>query len=325
MKRSRPYFATGTPALLCEVPLRRRDEGSPPVASLHKKAPTALVFFVGLSLGFHLALSLVAEVAPPTTPSAPDLITRAPSPATIQASPPQMAVVDLIQEDGEAEPPPPEPLFFSHQNHAAKQEVVVPVKRSTPRGTSPKASSSPAKRRDLADAAQPSTSPRLPAAAPRFREPQTPTAPQDARGALFQGSYDSLLQASLPPVPSLQAQGGGAFIESERAQLGGAISLSTKEFRYMSYFSKLREAILSTWDYPPRAQRSRLSGRVRVRFSIGAAGELTEVVVLTSSGFPILDRHVVQALRKAAPFAPLPAHFPSSPLSVSGVFVYVIE
>lgn len=48
-------------------------------------------------------------------------------------------------------------------------------------------------------------------------------------------------------------------------------------------------------------------GLVVARLTIAADGRLLDIALARSSGFPDLDRAVVETIRKAAPFAPLPA------------------
>jgi protein TonB len=64
----------------------------------------------------------------------------------------------------------------------------------------------------------------------------------------------------------------------------------------------IREQIGRAVLYPASARRSRLQGRVVVRFTIGRDGRVREVRVVASSGYDVLDRSAVAAILAAAPF-----------------------
>lgn len=64
----------------------------------------------------------------------------------------------------------------------------------------------------------------------------------------------------------------------------------------------IREQIGRAVLYPASARRSRLQGRVLVRFTIGSDGTVKDVCVVASSGYDVLDRSAVSAILAAAPF-----------------------
>lgn len=57
----------------------------------------------------------------------------------------------------------------------------------------------------------------------------------------------------------------------------------------------------------PEAYRTRLlRGRVRVKFTIHSDGHITDVSIVQSSGYPLMDQAALEAVEKAAPFPPFP-------------------
>ena len=64
---------------------------------------------------------------------------------------------------------------------------------------------------------------------------------------------------------------------------------------------------LSQARFYPAAREERERGLVVARLTIGRDGRLVDVVLARPSGSPNLDRGVVDTIRKASPFAPLPA------------------
>jgi protein TonB len=64
---------------------------------------------------------------------------------------------------------------------------------------------------------------------------------------------------------------------------------------------------LSQARFYPTTREERERGLVVARLTIGRDGRLIDVVLARPSGSPALDRGVMEAIRKASPFAPLPA------------------
>jgi protein TonB len=64
---------------------------------------------------------------------------------------------------------------------------------------------------------------------------------------------------------------------------------------------------LSQARFTPTTREQRERGLVVVRLTIGRDGRLVDVALARPSGSPALDRGVMETVRKASPFAPLPA------------------
>lgn len=105
---------------------------------------------------------------------------------------------------------------------------------------------------------------------------------------------------------------------------GDAVSLNTTEFKYISYFSKLKDRIKMVWKYPEAAKIAGIQGRLTLQFVINGDGSLRYVKVLNSSGIPILDDEAVKAVRKAAPFYAIPSDLGEN-LNVVANFEYILS
>lgn len=68
---------------------------------------------------------------------------------------------------------------------------------------------------------------------------------------------------------------------------------------------------LSQARFYPATHEEKERGLVVVRLTIGRDGRLVAVALARPSGSPALDRGVMDAIRKASPFAPLPAELPA--------------
>ena len=76
-----------------------------------------------------------------------------------------------------------------------------------------------------------------------------------------------------------------------------------EEYRHAN-FKAIRDAILARLDYPTLARRRGWSGKVDGACLIAPDGNVSDVRVETSSGFPVLDDQALEAVRRAAPFTP---------------------
>ena len=134
-------------------------------------------------------------------------------------------------------------------------------------------------------------------------------------------TYAQFLQES---QRSLTAGSHQDFIPDDLAR-GEAIDISTNEYRYIGYFSSLRKAIELAWNYPSQAVRRGQEGVVRLRFAIAADGTASRIKVMQSSGHRVLDVAIVDAIRLASPFSPLPKGIKSKQLTITGSFHYILR
>lgn len=108
----------------------------------------------------------------------------------------------------------------------------------------------------------------------------------------------------------------------DKMELGDSIDINTTNYRYVGYFALMRKAIDLVWAYPYEAVRKGLTGTVDVTFTINNDGKLKDIKVLDSSGYKILDDALVNAIRQASPFSPLPDDYKKDKLVVKGAFTY---
>jgi TonB family protein len=88
--------------------------------------------------------------------------------------------------------------------------------------------------------------------------------------------------------------------------------------------SELKERIELMWKYPSKMARRGVEGDTRVKFTIKKNGRLIDVQVIETSGYEDLDEAVIQALKDAEPYAPLPNDWEKDGLTITGNFVYSI-
>jgi protein TonB len=102
------------------------------------------------------------------------------------------------------------------------------------------------------------------------------------------------------------------------------VDLNSREPRFLSYLARVKRRIERTWTYPPDALALGLGGDLLLVFTLNPAGTLTDVALLHSSGFPILDEEALRAVKAAAPFDPFPAELGGEPWNISAEFHYML-
>lgn len=99
-------------------------------------------------------------------------------------------------------------------------------------------------------------------------------------------------------------QGPGS--RSRAAGRGGGLQRSAADPGLTAYFRNLEQAV--DWDgaFPLWAIRKGRSGVAIVSFTLDRQGRVSQMVLTRRSGVPEFDKNVILAIRKAAPFGPLP-------------------
>jgi protein TonB len=108
----------------------------------------------------------------------------------------------------------------------------------------------------------------------------------------------------------------------ERTKDPNAITLDTEDLQYTSYLRGLKQRIEQGWEYPKAARRDGIQGHLLMKFTILKSGKVTDVEVLKSSGYPMLDEAAKKALFDASPFNPLPDSWKKQAFTITGNFVY---
>lgn len=105
----------------------------------------------------------------------------------------------------------------------------------------------------------------------------------------------------------------------------GNITLNTTEWDYAPYLLDLKRRIRQKW-IPPIAFYSlgAIHGYTWVQFRIYPDGRMEQLAILETEGHESLHRSSVNAITGAAPFRPLPEHFPEDYLEIAFGFYYLL-
>ena len=101
------------------------------------------------------------------------------------------------------------------------------------------------------------------------------------------------------------------------------VSLNTSEFKYYAYFSHIKRAVEMAWNYPLEAQKNGWGGRLNLIFTIESSGRVSDVMLLSSSGYTILDDAAIRAIKFASPFNPIPESIGVKRLNINASFEYI--
>ena len=115
--------------------------------------------------------------------------------------------------------------------------------------------------------------------------------------------------AAGPPGPAPGA--GGTAPTSFRG-----VQLDQKDFDYPIYLQGMVDAIGLNWLKPVQDVRT----NPVVHFVIERDGTISDARLVTSSGFPFVDRAALRAVLASSPLPPLPAGYPGPHLGIQVVF-----
>jgi len=148
-------------------------------------------------------------------------------------------------------------------------------------------------------------------------EPRETLAPAEAPGTQGggeggqrrPGQWDPRL--ALSPQTLARLAGGGSPDRLDGVAEGDGTFLNTREWKYATYFNRIKQAVSSTWN-PQRAldqrdpDRSVFGNRDRytlLSVTLDDTGQLKDVVVKKTSGVEFLDKSTIEAFKRAQPFA----------------------
>ncbi|MBI5885669.1 MAG: TonB family protein [Deltaproteobacteria bacterium] len=112
--------------------------------------------------------------------------------------------------------------------------------------------------------------------------------------------------------------------EAPKGETGKVLNLNTSELRYQRYLINMKNRIEYLWEYPLVASRNGWQGKLNIEFTIRRDGTVSDVKLVKSSNYPVLDDGAITVLRLAAPFAPFPDDFAVDEITIKGEFVYII-
>ncbi|MGE7963265.1 TonB family protein [Pseudomonas sp. NPDC089918] len=162
----------------------------------------------------------------------------------------------------------------------------------------------------------PTATPQVPEAAPKAAVTTVAPKPKKTATKREEIKTETKPKVVAPTFDSAQLSSDIASLEAELAseqqlyakrprihRLSAASTMRDKGAWYKDEWRKKVERI-GNLNYPDEARRKQIYGNLRLMVSINRDGSLYEVLVLESSGQPLLDQAAQRIVRLAAPFAP---------------------
>ncbi len=131
-----------------------------------------------------------------------------------------------------------------------------------------------------------------------------------------------VVQRLLPSIDQLLPSSTWQAIREKKPWKEEAISLGTKDPKYVSYFVRIKQEIELIWAYPDIALQNGLQGKLVLEFTIVGDGAIEGPRLRRSSGFSILDQEAIRAVKAASPFPPIPLWIGRKRINIVASFEY---
>jgi periplasmic protein TonB len=235
----------------------------------------------------------------------------------LKSDAPSQKIVEVPLEKTEK---PKDPKYLSSQDHKAEKETKL---KSRPNVVPGMDAGQGGKAADVGKEEKTVEKPRERSVKPKLSVSSAGTTPVAVGKADNNKSkYEKLMPSNNQLAQEMKA-GYQQYIDDKIAE-GDRIDINTSDYRFIGYFTAMRKSIELVWNYPYEAIRRRMEGKVGVEFTIVKDGTISSVKVISSSGFEVLDTAIVEAIRLAAPFSPLPDGLDKEKLTVVGNFSYIL-
>lgn len=107
---------------------------------------------------------------------------------------------------------------------------------------------------------------------------------------------------------------------------GEAIWLDTEQDILISFFQRLRNGIYQNWNYPSASLDRGEQGACLIEMVFDRDGNVLDVVLLQTSGFPLLDREAIAAVYKGSDsYGRLPKAYTEDQLRIKAFFTYNLD
>jgi periplasmic protein TonB len=103
---------------------------------------------------------------------------------------------------------------------------------------------------------------------------------------------------------------------------GDTVWMDTQQDLLISFMRRFRNNIYNVWNYPEEARRLNQRGSCLLRITVDRKGDVTDVILMESSGSRVLDDEAIRAVRKGATYGPLPRAYPNEYLHIMALFNY---
>jgi len=217
----------------------------------------------------------------------------------------------IVDDTGkpEEQTPPKDPAYLSKYDRAVKEETKSPVSGKTE--NRPKISLAKPMKKETPknQTTDPPAKKRL-SLADLTRRPAAPSKPSS--------TSPSMTDDYLPDVKS-----------------GTETALNTREFKYYSYFERIKDRLRMFWEPELKERVQRLYHRgvnlpdsdviTKLAITLNKNGEISKISIIKNSGFSDLDEAAIKAFERASPFPNPPTGMIEKDGAVHLTWSFVLE
>jgi TonB family protein len=273
-------------------------------------------------------------VAPKTIPAAPK---PEPAAAPTRSSAPLPEKIAVAPKTTPAAPKP-EPAAAPTRSSAPLPEKIAVAPKTTPAAPKPEPAAAPTRSSaPLPEkiAVAPKTIPAAPkpelTAAPATRLPAPHPQKSGQSETRLSGRTSSQGQPSLKTTGAASLLGGPVSVSSRSFngdylaalpnsnrdnQAPAGIDAKRQDIDITSYLNQLQQRVKQQW-LPGISQSSR---RTVLDFTVNRSGQVSNLQIAQTSGFSVTDKGALNAIQRAAPFAPLPTGYKSNYIHIQFTF-----
>jgi TonB family protein len=102
-------------------------------------------------------------------------------------------------------------------------------------------------------------------------------------------------------------------------------TVNTEDLQYLSYIAQIARILELIWKYPKEAGDRGQQGETVLKVTILEDGTLQVAQLLQTSGHPLLDEEAMRAVKRVAPYPPLPKSWHRSEWDLTISFTYYIQ
>jgi TonB family protein len=101
-----------------------------------------------------------------------------------------------------------------------------------------------------------------------------------------------------------------------------SVLLEIADFPHYEYLKMLKDTIEKKWLYPAELMLKGSHGDLFVKMTVTRNGQVSNIEIVKTSGYPALDESVIRAVKESSPFPKLPEKWIKDSLTITGHFVY---
>lgn len=285
---------------------------------MNRKVPFPVFLLISAALNLLLIQFLFSEILP--------------DPESLE-DPLERTYIELIEMPVKETEPPDKPSRLADKSHRAEKETTrddtTKLSRSIPKTTkknipkkTPAGAIQPGEQQKTTERFSPEKErvAMIPEGE-RNKPEKRKASPDQLPRSTPSDSASQMINPKIADVP-FDYNTEEQLLGTENVEKEITVDLNTTEYKYISYFTKLKERIYQVWKYPRESQVRREQGDVRIVFTLRKDGYLENVRIIQPSGFEDLDREVLRTIRVASPYNPFPESWEEEKLKIPATFDY---